>query len=106
MGQTKKREEWETGELALKPYSSQALLHDMREALKVIYPNWKKEQLSAIGTHSLRSGCVTQMYRAGATFIHGKGWLRHKAKNAVFRYIATDLEDQRHQLSHLGYEEA
>ena len=39
-----------------------------------------------------RKQCVTQMYKAGATFIHGKGWLRHKAKNAVFRYIATDLE--------------
>lgn len=71
-GRDRKRDSWVTGEAASKPYSSNALLQQMRAALQVLYPRWTKEQIADIGTHSLRSGCVTQMYRAGATFIHGK----------------------------------
>lgn len=96
---------WATGKRAAQPFSSSSFLKDLRTALASLHESWTPQQLKKIGTHSLRKGCVSQMYRAGASYINCKGWLRHKAKNAVFRYVTTDIEDQRRQLALLGHED-
>jgi integrase len=97
---------WATGPEAWRHFSSNSFLKELRAALRVVHPTWTSDQLESIGTHSMRRGCVTQMYRAGSTYLHGKGWLRHKASNAALRYITTNLEEQRAQLALLGYEAA
>ena len=108
-GRGKMREEWETGALAFKPYSSQALLKDMRDALKYLYPGRVVEGAASSDWHLLapvRMRHEDVWSRGHVYSLQGKGWLRHKATNAVFRYIAADLEDLRRLLSYLGHEEA